>query len=212
MSIVHLSVCLSVCPNVPLPLLALILSLSLSLSLSLIVSLSVYLSLPPYLSRCISLSLYLSPPSLARSSPSLYISLCIDLPAPHSRSYLSLVVSLSRSHCISLSVSLSVPRSLFVSLSLPSLSFSVSPSPLCRSLYRYLSLCLSLVTPEHTFLSPSTVYALSACYFESQVPPPGVAHIVFTAEGLRDGYKLSSISHWYLFSIYRVCFFIEIPT
>ena len=42
----------------------------------------------------------------------------------------------------------------------------------------------------------------------SQVPPPGVAHIVFTAEGLRDGYKLSSISHWYMFSIYRVCYFV----
>ena len=39
------------------------------------------------------------------------------------------------------------------------------------------------------------------------MPPPGVAHIVFTAEGLRDGNKLSSISHWYMFSIYRVCYF-----
>ena len=191
MSFLHLSVCLSECPSPPSR--SHCLSLSLVLSLSLIVSLSLSVSLPPpvslslYLSHCISLP----PLSLVALSRCISLSVAISLPLTLAR--ISLVVSLSRSHCISLSVSLSLPRSLFVSLS-PSLhSRSLSLPPL--SLVLCIAICLSLVTPEHTFLSPSTVYALSACYFESQVPPPGVAHIVFTAEGLRDGYKLSSISH-----------------
>ena len=211
------SICLSVChvrmSLSPLPRShALCLSLSLSLSL---LSLSLSVSLPPprislavSLSHCISLS----PPLSLVASLSLYLSLCIDLPAPHSRSYLSRVVSLSLIVSLSLCISLP-PRSLFVSpLSLPSLLFSVSL--LCLSLPSLsfsVSLSVSLSSPSSHLNTRSLVLLqympLSACYFESQVPPPrSGTHRLYSRRAER---WLQIIIYFtlILISIYRVCYF-----